>query len=705
VFLLFYRPFFSHFIPPTSGYNLVPWETKTPLGLLLLIFGAAFGALLLPTVGNAARVLSDLFSAKISAEADTRQGQSGRTVILVATVVGTLVWAVGLLYVRSRTGTLSGTLSPALLGSLLLLALLWLLRCWAGDRGEKEEAGAERFVSLLLFLATGLILTCEFVVVKDFYGGDSLRMNTIFKFHLQAWVLLAITLAFASDRFLTLMRGVIPDRRALGLTGAVLQAGIVVVFVVWTAVGSWKLLVVKCSHFESKPTLDGLAYAFPEESERRVVGERDMSTEDGRAILWLLDLQRFEYDPKRIILESPGDPYSIYGRVSAFSGIPTPLGVPNHEGIWNGKKVEASSEIKARSRDVETIYRTNDFRKAKQLLEKYGVTHVFWGTVERRKFGAAARKKFEKYMVALKTFEDTTIYSGYQDVPIQEDFVEEVPPRPLAEARELVDPSHPFDQPRGITVGPDGSVYVCNSKKGTVEVFSAEGTWRRTIGAPGQSPGSGQLSPEYSGPGGVAVGPDGALYVADTWNHRVAVFAPDGTYQREIQGDFWGPRNLAFFKDLLIVADTGKHRLVALRPDGSAPRPIGQQGRGLGEFTEPVGLAVHGDSLFVADVGNQRVQVLGPDFLPRAEFPVLGWEDQVGTEAYMAFDSAGRLWLTDSGGNRVQRYSAEGKLEAVFGPVCPPTGTLRAVKGIALRGEEILLSDFGNNRLVIWREN
>ncbi len=143
---------------------------------------------------------------------------------------------------------------------------------------------------------------------------------------------------------------------------------LIMALMVWTLLGTWKVMEAKCSNFSTSPTLDGLAYALPEKGGADSPGGgREMSSEDARAILWLLDLQRFEPDAKRLILESPGDPYSIFGRVSAFSGIPTLIGVPNHEGIWNRGKPEALEAMSKRQRDVETLYRTSDFRKARDL--------------------------------------------------------------------------------------------------------------------------------------------------------------------------------------------------------------------------------------------------------------------------------------------------------------------------------------------------
>jgi len=77
-----------------------------------------------------------------------------------------------------------------------------------------------------------------------------------------------------------------------------------------------------------------------------------------------------------------------------------------------------------------------------------------------------------------------------------------------------------FDQPYGVAVAPDGSVYVVEtSNNARIQKFTSEGVfvtkWGGTEGA-----GDGQ----FKYPNGVAVAPDGSVYVADKYNHRMQKF-------------------------------------------------------------------------------------------------------------------------------------------------------------------------------------
>lgn len=745
----FYDPFFSSFMAPTAGVNFVPWNQRTGIDLLFLIFGGFFLLLLAPLIAKSVGAFVAL-RAGVSSDSPTRRA-------VVAAVLALLVagWLGGAIYLgrgfnattvtipadarevvpasisaddkkwiedklpevsptltgylvaqdQKAWGNIAQKAAPFLIPTLLLLALVWVVKGWSriGDAHPEDHGACGRYAAMMLVLGLGLMAGCEFVAIPDFYGESNLRMNTVFKFHLQAWVVLSVALVYLVDRFLGAQWEFWnrTDRlsQVMGGVGFTVQVLLLIGVLGWTGYGSWKVMAAKASNFENPPTLDGLAYAIPDEQGRTRAGgswDRSMHSDDAKAVLWLLTLQRAEFDPDRRILEAPGGPYSNYGRVSAFSGITTIAGVPHHEGIWRRGVEGAKEEIESRERDVEAIYREPNFKRSKELIDQYGVTHVFWGNIEKNKYGAGAGRKFAKYMQELKRFGDTVIYSGYTDAPIQDEkTLRDLPPQPLAASQAISDPTHPFVEPRGVAVGPDGAIYVCNSKQGRIECFTADGVWARSIGAPGE------LSPEYSGCGGVAVGTDGTVYVADTWNHRIAVFNPDGTFARKIEAGFWGPRDIAVFGELLVAADTGNHRLVVLGPEGNELRTIGKKGSLTGEFIEPVGLAATADRLYVADVGNVRVQAFNRNFQPEFEFPVLGWEDQVGTEAYLAIDGAGAVWATDSGSNRIQQFSATGDQIAVFGPATTGQGLLNRPKGIAWGLGKLVVSDFANNRVLV----
>ena len=137
-------------------------------------------------------------------------------------------------------------------------------------------------------------------------------------------------------------------------------------------------------------------------------------------------------------------------------------------------------------------------------------------------------------------------------------------------ARRVAEPGQ-LQRPRGLRVAPDGSIYVADSGNHRIQHFSADGTVLQAWGtfadlSKGAAPGG-----TFNEPWDVAVAPDGSVYVADTWNHRVQKFTADGKFvkmwgyfgQGEKPDAFWGPRGLAVdAQGRVYVMDTGNKRIV-----------------------------------------------------------------------------------------------------------------------------------------------
>jgi uncharacterized membrane protein len=103
---------------------------------------------------------------------------------------------------------------------------------------------------------------------------------------------------------------------------------------------------------------------------------------DAAAIEWLI-----AHAPKKsVILEATGDPYSEFARISSHTGIPTVLGWANHERLWRSNDLG----IEERASAVKAFYTTtNDPRSAAVVVQRYGVTHVIVGDMERRIYPGA----------------------------------------------------------------------------------------------------------------------------------------------------------------------------------------------------------------------------------------------------------------------------------------------------------------------------
>jgi len=121
--------------------------------------------------------------------------------------------------------------------------------------------------------------------------------------------------------------------------------------------------------------------------------------------------------------------------------------------------------------------------------------------------------------------------------------------------------------PRGMDVGPDGTIYVAATGSSRVVALDPKGELRQVFGRPGEGPG------ELNQPTDVAVGLEGEVYVVDTLlNRRIQVFAADGTFLRQWTLDwadrFESPR-IAVGKDgTVYLSDPRGSRVVAYSPEG-----------------------------------------------------------------------------------------------------------------------------------------
>jgi DNA-binding beta-propeller fold protein YncE len=123
---------------------------------------------------------------------------------------------------------------------------------------------------------------------------------------------------------------------------------------------------------------------------------------------------------------------------------------------------------------------------------------------------------------------------------------------------------------------------------------------------------------QFDSPFGVAVDPDGSIYVADTGNQRIQKLAPTGEPLAQWGGKGKDPGQFARPEGVAVdgegnvyVADTENHRIQKLSPAGESLAQWGSLGHGPGQFQSPSGVAVDGEgNLYVADIYNRRVQKL-----------------------------------------------------------------------------------------------
>ncbi len=187
---------------------------------------------------------------------------------------------------------------------------------------------------------------------------------------------------------------------------------------------------------------------------------------------------------------------------------------------------------------------------------------------------------------------------------------------------------------------------------------------------------------EFRSPEGVFMyDRSGRIVVADTGNHRIQVFHPNGTFAYAIggpepgdgPGEFRSPVGVHTGRyNEILVADTGNHRIQVFHPNGTFAFQFGTNGDGPGELSYPASVTYDWvyREFMVADTGNDRIQVFRTNGSFAAQF---------------ALHDIPRGVL-DTG----QNYSRYGNLSG-------PTGAMH-LDGFPI----VAVADTGNDRIVIF---
>jgi YYY domain-containing protein len=262
------------------------------------------------------------------------------------------------------------------IGSLitLLVLLIPVLSFLFADRrpqifdDESSSAVSDQtstvFVLLLITLGLLLILGPEFLYLRDNFG---FRINTIFKFYYQAWIVLSLAAAYGAAVLLRNLRG------AANVIFSVIFVLVLIVGLIYPVLG----MVNKTNSF--KPY-----FGFTLDDFDRVQRE---TPDEAAAMLWLRSA------PDGVVAEAVGGPYSSYARVSIYTGLPTVLGWDNHEGQWRDYALQGS-----RKQDMETLYSTPDWLIAQDIIKRYNIRYVYVGGLERSTY----RVSEEKFNIFLK---------------------------------------------------------------------------------------------------------------------------------------------------------------------------------------------------------------------------------------------------------------------------------------------------------------
>lgn len=257
----------------------------------------------------------------------------------------------------------SGAQTFLVVGALLVL-VLWVglryVNLWGAMPADEAANQRATTIFVLLLAAIGLLLVYapEFVYLRDNFGT---RMNTVFKFYYQAWLLFGLALSYTIVVALSQW----PVKSLVGLGTkfcAVLSLVIALSGIVFPLAAAYS----KTSGFAATPTFDATAHLAQQ------------APNELAAATWV----RNNTAPDARVVESKGASYwSNYNRISTITGRPTLLGWDGHESQWRGKAYGEMAQ--GRVDALKLIYCSRSPEPIAQALATWNIDYVYVGPMER----------------------------------------------------------------------------------------------------------------------------------------------------------------------------------------------------------------------------------------------------------------------------------------------------------------------------------
>lgn len=415
--LLFYLPFYLTFVSPAQGIGLISEQSRSMLSDELFIFGLFafifFSLLLMSTVKQPLFVQSQEDALAMP------QDFTARFLILAYLIPWVCSLLILVLVPNSATFVVGSNF--AILGVVLM--------CYhCRDRSHA-------FVLLLGATAFALVAGCEVFFLKDVFANSTLnRMNTVFKFYFQAWVLLSVACSAGLFLILDSFRSVSKTSPFLFqiVVGGIRLCWMLILLVLLLASmvypstapyeryasdggtfsptyqGSTNSLgwLGSLVNLERTNSLDGLEYL---KNCQPVSCPYANSADDYAAIRWL----NAHIQGNPVIVEAMGDDYSFYGRISAFTGLPTLMGWAGHEQQWRLTWLENdanNAEYQRRSPDIDKIYTSPDAHVILSLMARYKAQYLYVGPLEIEKYPNTNLHRYNTFMQVVYKSKGVTIY-------------------------------------------------------------------------------------------------------------------------------------------------------------------------------------------------------------------------------------------------------------------------------------------------------
>ena len=252
---------------------------------------------------------------------------------------------------------------------------------WAGLLMLRPDAPDGKRLALF-WTGTALVITLvvELVTVR----GDIGRMNTIFKFYLQAWALLSVSAAAAFTWVLSEVGAWLPRWRNLWQGGVLVLGSCALLYTVAATTDK----VSDRINTQAPHTLDAMEYmAHAEYWDTQTM---DLS-QDYHAIRWMQD----NVQGSPVIVETNCPEYRWCSRFTIYTGLPGVVGWNWHQ--RQQRALLPPNLITDRVDAIGEFYSTTNMDTVRGFLAKYDVRYIVVGQLEHNYYPEEGLAKFEQY--------------------------------------------------------------------------------------------------------------------------------------------------------------------------------------------------------------------------------------------------------------------------------------------------------------------
>jgi len=221
------------------------------------------------------------------------------------------------------------------------------------------------------------------------------------------------------------------------------------------------------------------------------------------------------------------------------------------------------------------------------------------------------------------------------------------------------DEDNNLEKPEGISVAPDGRIFVADYTTGDVKIYDKDYQWLQTFSEYGSDPGQ-NIKSEFTDIY------EGLYYMPEAGNHRVSVWDLSGNFKftfgkkGDAEGEMNNPEAAKFnSKGELVVSDLKNNRIQVFTKDGNFLRAFAKEGSGPGELKTNAGVGIDkDDNVYVGEIGNNRVSVFDAqgNFLTMWGKKGSGNSEFGNIHGVFVDRDTGWVYVADTANNRIQVF-------------------------------------------------